>query len=141
MPTYDNASEMENAINKLIHTSVEMTAIELMDKLKELLKSEYYNQYEPELYKRTYMLANSYAYKMIDSGVGMVYLDGNGKYKSGSRPLLSTVQENASQGFHGFPSQNIRTSGRFWESFLEYVNDNIINILKNNMKKNGLDIT
>ena len=44
----------------------------------------------------------------------------------------------AQEGYHG--STDIQTEGRFWESFIRYCEKNAKNILKEELRKQGLSV-
>jgi hypothetical protein len=74
--------------------------------------------------------------KMIEPLCGMIYMDsGAMSYKnwSGAQQI-----QMAAQGFHG--GLSIQTGGRYWDSFVEYCNQNAVNILKKNLQAQGIPV-
>lgn len=124
---------LESACNK----AVEKTCYRLLGTLQQIIDSEYYDQFEPDFYTRTYVFWKSATIKMLNLNCGEIFMDEStmdyGAYWNGEIQL-----QFASRGFHG--STEIQTKGRFWDSFVEFCENNAINILKSELRKQGITI-
>lgn len=134
---FTNMESLQQELERRINLAIENTIEDLKEELMNTLDESFYSQYAPKFYHRTYKLLNSAACKMIGQGIGMVYMNPNGRYNNGT--LLSEVQEDASYGFHGFDT-NIQTEGRYWKDFENLVYEKGGDILAKNLKAQGLDI-
>lgn len=152
--TFTTMVQFQQMIEPLITKAVENTAKILQEKLVEIINNEYYEQFEPEQYVRTYEFLRSAVYKMIDPKTASIGIDENyfdyeysAKYmmfeNGGGTPR--TVEGHwtgedqvnmAARGYHG--TYYIRTEGRFWETFIDYCNNNAVNILRKELAKQGI---
>ena len=134
MTTVTNSKDLQAIINKKIQLAVEESIKEAKEKLQSLIETEFYNQYTPKQYRRTFKFYRSPAYQMINETIGEVFLNLNYNYLEIS--ALEQAQM-ASEGWHG---GHIQKEGRFWDSFKEYCDKEFKVVLKNNLKKQGLNI-
>ena len=136
--TFKTKVEIQKTLEPLVSKAVENACNRLLDTLQELIETEYYNQYEPKQYQRTYQFYRSATTKMLSKNCGQIFMNEDamdyGQFWSGELQLLY-----ASQGYHG--SEYIQTDGAFWNSFIDYCDDNAINILIEELGKQGLKIT
>lgn len=130
---FSSIDKLQKEINKRIDQAVKDTSVQICNKLKEIIQDDYYNMYKPKFYERTYQFLNSAAMDIVSKGSAIVYMNNNGSYKDAT---MQYVQEIAAEGCHG--NMNIQTSGRYWDTFLEYVSNNAENLLKQNLHKQGL---
>ena len=105
---------MEKACEKAVRN----TCDRLLGVLQEMIDTEYYDQFEPDVYKRTYQFWEG----------AMNY---NG-YWNGKKQLFY-----ANQGYHG--GKEIKTDGMFWKSFVDYCNSNAESILKEELRLQGIN--
>lgn len=150
--------QFQKMIEPLITKAVENTAKRLQEKLVEIIDSDYYAQYDPLYYKpRTYAFLKSAVSRMLDSKTASIGIDD--EYFNYEYPARYMMFENgggtdrnvsghwtgedqvymASQGYHG--TYNIRTEGRFWESFIDYCEENAVLILREELAKVGIKTT
>lgn len=126
---------LENYLESLCEKAVENACNRLLGTLQQLIDEEYYDQYEPEKYIRTYSFWRSATTKMLSKNCGEIFMDKDamnyGDFWNGELQLLY-----ASEGYHG--SKYIQTEGRFWESFLDFCENNATNILKEELNKLGI---
>lgn len=153
---FSTAVGMKNYIDSKCTIAVGNTAKRLQEKLVEIIDRDYYEQYDPLYYKpRTYAFLKSAVSKMLNShtasiGIDDTYFDyeypsrymmfenGGGTDRNVSGHWTGEDQVYmASQGYHG--TYNIRTDGRFWEDFVDYCEANAVNILREELKKVGLN--
>ena len=132
----DLKKQVESACNK----AVETTAITAMNKLHDCIDEQYYKdpEFYPNVYKRTYEFFNHVAYDMISSNSAKIYVDIEGMhYKNNFSPWQ--VVKWASESKHGADYYQTKTTD-FWTEFIEWCNENLINLLKINLQKQGLNI-
>lgn len=136
--TFKTRVEIQNGLEPLVSQAVENACDRLLEKLQELIESEYYDQYTPKQYERKRQFYRSAMTKMLSKTSGQIFMNEDamdyGQFWSGELQLLY-----ASQGFHG--SEYIQTEGAFWNSFIEYCDENAVNILIEELKKQGLKIS
>ena len=133
--TFTTMVSLENYLESLCEKAVENACNRLLGTLQQLIDEEYYDQYEPEKYIRTYSFWRSATTKMLSKNCGEIFMDKDamnyGDFWNGELQLLY-----ASEGYHG--SKYIQTEGRFWESFLDFCENNATNILKEELNKLGI---
>lgn len=156
--TFTTIVSMQNYINSKCTIAVENAAKRLQEKLVEIIDSDYYAQYDPLYYKpRTYAFLKSAVSKMLNSNTASIGIDdeyfnyeyparymmfenGGGTDRNVSGHWTGEDQVNmAAQGYHG--TYNIRTEGRFWESFIDYCEANAVSILRQELAKVGIETT
>ena len=129
---------LENYIESACEKAVENACNRLLGTLQELIDSEYYDQFTPEKYKRTYQFWKSATTRMLDKNCGEIFMDADamdyGSFWNGELQLLY-----ASEGYHG--SKEIQTEGRFWDEFLNFCEHNAVRILKEELNKQGIKIS
>lgn len=133
--TFTTMVSLENYLESLCEKAVENACNRLLGTLQQLIDEEYYDQYEPEKYIRTYAFWRSATTKMLSKNCGEIFMDKDamnyGDFWNGELQLLY-----ASEGYHG--SKYIQTEGRFWKSFLDFCENNATNILKEELNKLGI---
>lgn len=135
--TFTKMIDLENYVEAVCKKAVENTCNRLLGTLQELIDTEYYDQFEPDFYKRTYQFWESATAEMVTKTCGKVFMDESkmnyNDFWNGKKQLIY-----ANQGFHG--SKNIQTEGRFWQSFIAFCKSNAENILKEELKKQGVSV-
>ena len=128
---------LEKYIESACEKAVENACNRLLGTLQELIDTEYYDQFEPDYYKRTYQFWKSATTKMLTKNCGEIFMDEDamdyGSYWDGECQL-----QFASRGYHGTTA--IQTEGRFWDSFIDFCEKNASKILKEELVKQGLTI-
>ncbi|WP_342759394.1 hypothetical protein [Kineothrix sedimenti] len=131
--TIDLQKYMEKACEK----AIENACNRLLGTLQEFIDSEYYDKYEPEYYRRTYQFWKSATTKMLNKTSGEIFMDENamnyGAYWDGETQLYM-----ADAGYHG--SAYIYEDGHFFKRFVEYCEENALKILKEELRKQGLNV-
>jgi len=126
---------LEKYVQSACTNAVENACNRLLGTLQELIDTEYYDQFEPDRYIRSYQFWRSATTKMLTQNCGEIFMDENtmdyGSYWTGEKQL-----EYASQGYHGHT--DFQTEGRFWDSFVDYCENNALKILKEELVKQGL---
>ena len=141
----DLKKQVENACNK----AVENAANILLKKLQEYIDEDYYKLYYPERYIRTKEFYRSAIANMIGKSTATVgidelymsyqypakytYLDGTAGHWTGEDQVYM-----ADASYHG--NFNIYRDGHFWKDFENYANENAIDILKTELRKQGLNV-
>ena len=137
MAQYKTYSALVTAMNKNINIAVENACNRLLGTLQELIDTEYYDQFEPDYYKRTYQFWRSATTKMLTQNCGEIFMDEDamnyGTYWDGELQL-----QFASRGYHGTTA--IQTDGRFWQTFLDFCEQNSVKILKEELIKQGINV-
>lgn len=137
MAQYKTYSALVSAMNKNINIAVENACNRLLGALQQLIDTEYYDQFEPDFYIRSYQFWRSATTKMLTQNCGEIFMDKNtmnyGSYWNGEKQLVY-----ASQGYHG--SKDIETEGRFWDAFIAYCEANATRILKEELRKKGINV-
>lgn len=129
--------ELENYLESACEKAVENACNRLLGTLQQLIDTEYYDQFEPDFYKRTYQFWRSATTRMLNKTCGEIFMDESamnyGSYWDGECQV-----QFASRGYHG--STEFQTEGRFWDSFIKYCEDNVSTILKEELRKQGLNV-
>ena len=137
MAQYKTYSALVAAMNKNINIAVENACNRLLGTLQQLIDTEYYDQFEPDYYKRTYQFWRSATTKMLTQNCGEIFMDEDamnyGTYWDGELQL-----QFASRGYHGTTA--IQTEGRFWQTFLDFCEQNSVKILKEELIKQGIQV-
>ena len=137
MAQYKTYSALVSAMNKNINIAVENACNRLLGTLQQLIDTEYYDQFEPDYYKRTYQFWRSATTKMLTQNCGEIFMDEDamnyGTYWDGELQL-----QFASRGYHGTTA--IQTEGRFWQIFLDFCEQNAVKILKEELRKQGIQV-
>ena len=137
MAQYKTYSALVSAMNKNINIAVENACNRLLGTLQQLIDTEYYDQFEPDYYKRTYQFWRSATTKMLTQNCGEIFMDEDamnyGTYWDGELQL-----QFASRGYHGTTA--IQTEGRFWQTFLDFCEQNAVKILKEELIKQGINV-
>lgn len=135
MKVFKTTVELQDYLDKACAVAVENACNRLLGTLQELIDTEYYDQFEPDFYNRSYQFWKSATVKMLNSNMGEIFMDKSamnyGSYWNGECQL-----EFASRGYHGTTA--IQTEGRFWDSFSDYCEKNAVNILREELTKQGI---
>lgn len=142
--------DLKKQIDIACSKAVESAAGILLGKLQEYIKEDYYNLYKPIYYRRTLKFLESAIANMVGKSTAAVGIDE--LYMSYQYPAKYTYPDGAhghwtgedqaymaDAGFHG--NAGIYRDGHFWKDFKEYCDENCIGILKQELRKQGLDIS
>ena len=126
-----NTKQLNNILLEIDKKARHQTAIQVHDKLQDILVEYFYNNYKPNHYKRTYQLIDRSPkideYDEFETIVGM-YSDGI-NYEDD----VASVINLAMQGYHGATSIVGSQHYEVWNIFLEWCNENVIKIYKQNL--------
>ena len=134
--TFTKMTALEEYVEKACEKAVRNACNRLLGVLQEMIDTEYYDQFEPEVYKRTYQFWEAATSEMVTKTCGKIFMDEgtmnyNG-YWNGKKQLFY-----ANQGYHG--GKEIKTDGMFWKSFVHYCNSNAESILKEELGLQGIN--
>lgn len=139
MAKYKTYSALVSAMNKNISIAVENACNRLLGSLQEIIDTEFYDVFEPDYYQRTYQFWRSATTKMLNQNCGEVFMDKSAmNYNSfwdGEKQLYA-----ASIGSHGGWITDETASHRFWEVFLDFCENNALNILKEELRKQHINV-
>lgn len=127
---------MQNGIEDACEKAIQETAKIVRDKLEEFILEDFYRMYRPLFYTRTYSFLKSPKYNMLNKNSAEVFIDTDVMHYLGISG--DEVAELASYGFHG--SIDIFRPGFYWTDFIKYCDENVPNLLKQNLRKQGLKI-
>jgi hypothetical protein len=138
--TFTTMVQFQQMIEPLIEKAIQNVAQKLTEELESYIKEDFYSQYKPKFYDRTYQLLKSPKFNMNDFNSATIFIDTDAMhYLAGEYGITGEdVAYWSSLGFHGSP--DIMTEGHYWEDFLEYCNKNVIPMMKIELKKQGLNI-
>ena len=144
-----NMNDLKKQVDAACNKAVENAAKILLEKLQEYIDEDYYNLYYPERYIRTKEFYRSAVANMIGKSTATIgidelymsyqypakyaYLDGTAGHWTGEDQVYM-----ADAGYHG--NFNIYRDGHFWKDFEKYANENAIDILKTELRKQGLNV-
>lgn len=136
-----NINDLKKQIDIACGRAVKETAITVMDKLHDCIDEQYYKdpEFYPNVYDRTYKFINHVAYDMLTSNSAQIYVDIEGMhYKNNFSPWQ--VVNWASESKHGAEYYQTGIED-FWTTFIEWCSENLMDLLKKNLRKQGLKIT
>lgn len=139
--------ELQNYMEKLCSKAVESACNRLLGTLQEFIMSEYYDEsvYEPTgKYHRTMQFYESAMTEMLTKTCGQIFMNpdkmhypfsGYGWSWDGATQIYE-----ANQGSHGGWTTDESTKHRYWDEFEKYCEKHALKILKDELKKQGLNI-
>lgn len=134
--------ELQNYMENVCKIAITHVSERMVEELKSYIREDFYNQYKPKFYTRTYELLNSPKYNMLNSNSSEIFIDMDVIHYLVGNPQYDTTEEDivkmASLGYHG--SIDIFKPGMFWEDFLDWCNTNVTVLLKTALQKQGLTI-
>ena len=134
--TFTTVVELQSGIESVCKTAVSEVAKIVCEKLQDLIYDDYYRQYIPKYYERTWQLFDAPEMNMLSSALAEVFLNtGKMNYENMTGKFIAEL---SSQGFHG--SKKIETEGHYWDDFLEWCEKNIPSLLKTSLREQGLFI-
>ena len=135
--TFTSIVELQGAMEQCCTVAIQNACEILLAELQRLIRSEFYDQYTPTMYNRTYQFLESATKEMVTDLCGRVFMDA-GRMNYLEPHWTGEVQlEAANNSVHG---GFITTQGRYWDSFMEYCNANALTILKQELRKQGLNV-
>lgn len=139
MANYKTYSALVSAMNKNINIAVENACYRLLGSLQEIIDTEFYDVFEPDYYNRTYQFWHSATTKMLNKNCGEIFMDETAmnynSFWTGEKQLYA-----ANIGSHGGWITDETECHRFWEVFLDFCEKNAINILKEELRKQHINV-
>ena len=133
---FKSITSMQNYIQSACNIAVEKACERLLEELQKIIRTEYYDQYDPKEYVRTDSFFKSAVKEMLEENCGRIFMNENAmNYKAWTGELQLRY---ASLGYHG--CTYIQTGGRFWDTFSEFFKKNVRQILKEELIKQGIPI-
>lgn len=150
---FKNEKELERFIMKQSRQAL----LKAQDKVYSIIKKfvrQFYNEYDPEVYQRTYQLLESLVQsRIVSDGKGYkaeIYFDVGGlRYTTGARPSGEQVMKAAAQGAHGAMGNangvdllyvDSGAGTGVWNDPIMYLNANAINILVDMLRAEGVPV-
>lgn len=134
-----NMKDLKTHINAACGQAVENAANRILGSLQRIIDEEFYDVFEPDFYHRSYQFFRSAAIKMLTQNSAQVFMDKDamnyGSFWTGERQLRE-----ASAGSHGGWTTNETKEHRFWETFISFCQANAMNILKEELRKQHINI-
>lgn len=139
MGQYKTYSALVSAMNKNITMAVENACNRLLGHLQEIIDTEFYDVFEPDYYRRTYQFWRSATTKMLNQNCGEVFMDQSAmnynSFWNGEKQLQA-----AAIGSHGGWITEETEQHRFWEVFLDFCENNALKILKEELRKQHINV-
>lgn len=136
MAEYKTYQALITEMNKRTSIALKNVANIMANQLRYFVIEDFYNQYSPEYYERTFQLQDAPTFEMVSDFLAEVFLDTDTMtYKTATG---QEVAELASKGYHG--NENIFRAGYFWDDFIEWCDANVPNLLKQELQKVGFTI-
>ena len=135
--TFTSIVELQGAMEQCCTVAIQNACEILLAELQRLIRSEFYDQYTPTMYNRTYQFLESATKEMMTDLCGRVFMDAGRMNYLEPRWTGEVQLEAANNSIHGGIHVN---GGRYWDSFMEYCNANALNILKQELRKQGLNV-
>ena len=135
--TFTSIVELQGAMQQCCTVAIQNACEILLAELQRLIRSEFYDQYTPTMYNRTYQFLESATKEMVTDLCGRVFMDADRMNYLEPHWTGEVQLEAANNSVHGGILVN---GGRYWDSFMEYCNANALNILKQELRKQGLNV-
>jgi len=138
--TFTSIVQFQAYVEEKIQKALMAAAVRITRELRNFIKSQYYNdpEFYPNIYKRTYQFLDSASYRLIGKNLAEIGIDTDlMHYFNNFDP--DQVVEWAAQSMHGAPLYQTSTTD-FWTAFLNWADDNVMDILKEELKNQGLNI-
>lgn len=134
-----NISNLQTILEPLIEKAVQNACNRLLGTLQELIDTEFYDVFSPDYYIRTYQFWRSATTEMLNRTCGQVFMDASamdyGEFWSGEIQLQA-----ANIGSHGGWITDSTREHRFWSAFIDYCKNNCVQILKEELRKQGIPV-
>lgn len=126
-------------MNKGINIAVENACNRLLGALQEIIDKEFYDVFEPDFYHRTYQFWKSATTRMLNQNCGEIFMDKStmnyNSFWTGEKQLQA-----ASNGSHGGWITDETNKHKFWEVFEEYCENNALRILKEELRRQHINV-
>lgn len=138
--TIKNSKDLKKHVDAACGRAVENAAKEVRDKLYDCINIQYYRDpyFYPNVYKRTKTFLKHAAYMMLTSNTAQIYIDIEGMHYKNNFDSWQVVKW-ASESKHGSDLYQTPTTD-FWTQFIEWCNEDLLKLLKENLRKQGLNV-
>lgn len=134
--------DVNNYIESACEKAIETVAERITQELEGYIREDFYNQYKPRFYDRTYQLLKSPKYNMINAKTAEIFIDMDAIHYLIDDPNYNydktDIVKLASLGYHG--TIDIFRPGMFWEDFIDWCNKNVSHLMKSALKAQGIPI-
>ncbi len=134
-----NMNDLKKQVDIACGKAVENACNRLLGSLQEIIDTEFYDVFEPDYYKRTYQFWRSATTKMLNQNCGQIFMDKDamnyGNFWTGEKQL-----HEASIGSHGGWFTDETKEHHFWEAFISFCEEHALDVLKQELRKQGLNI-
>ena len=145
--TFKNKKELERFLLKKCHNALLKAQEEVYRIIKDFLR-QYYLDYDPTIYERTYQLLQSLVQsRIVSDGKGYkaeVYFNYDGlNYTDGANPSGKQVMDAAAVGLHGAKGLLVMGGEKdisIWNDPIKILDAKAIEILKNMLIAEGISI-
>ncbi len=132
-------NDLKKQVDIACGKAVENACNRLLGSLQQIIDEEFYDVFDPEYYHRTYQFWRSAITKMLTQTCGQVFMDKSAmnynNFWTGEKQIYA-----ASIGSHGGFVTDETKEHRFWEVFIEFCKLHAIDILKKELRKQGLNV-
>ncbi len=137
MTTHNKEESLEKQLKSCINNALETTAKRLTNKLMDYIDIDYYKQFDPVKYNRTDQFKDSPKFEMLSETIVLIMVDTDSmNYKKVTGDYVATL---AAKGFHG--NEYIFRAGYYWEDFIKYCEQNVVNLFKQALEEQGISIS
>lgn len=132
-------NDIKKQIDAACSRAVENACNRLLGSLQQIIDEDFYDVFDPEYYHRTYQFWRSATTKMLTQICGQVFMDKSAmnynNFWTGEKQIRA-----ASIGSHGGYVTDETKEHRFWEVFIEFCQNNAVNTLVEELRKQGLNV-
>lgn len=138
--TFTTMVQLNGFIEAVCEKAIKNVAQRMTEELESYILTDFYNQYKPKFYDRTYSLLKSPKFNMLSSQSAEIFIDTDAMHYMASEYGFDGEDSAyyASLGWHGSPA--IMTEGHYWEDFMEWCNKNVPILMKQELQKAGLKL-
>lgn len=137
---FSSPVDLKNYLQALCDQAIEKTAEEAKSQLTKCIQEQYYDdpEFYPNVYRRTETFLTHAACQLLSNNTAEIYIDVDGMhYKNNFDPMqIVTWASNSQHGADYYQT----TTPDFWSTYIEWCNDNLIDLLKQNLRKVGLSV-
>lgn len=140
MAYYRTYSALVSELNNRVGIAVKNVAIIVCDKLHDCIDEQYYQdpEFYPNVYRRTETFLNSAMYEMLNNNSAVIGIDTDSMhYRNGFS--AKQIVNWAAESMHGSPLYKTSTES-FWDSFIEWADENIPILLRDELRNQGLQM-
>lgn len=137
MKTFSAIIELTDYLESACQKAIYNASGRLLSILQQYIEEDYYDLYEPRFYERTFQFYDAAVANMLSSNSAEILMDDTLMDYSGDWSGMKQI-DMANKGFHG--RKDIYRDGHYWQDFEEFCNGHAIEILKEELIKQGLHI-